>query len=251
MNGGGGGDDVGGRECAGGNGVNNTNGGVAQRRRYCPPLLKALNWSKTCLWDADYMCAHAGTEQVSLSLAGPRDSDSDDGDGDDGDGDGDGDGNDGPLAALCGGPTNTRTAVDYCEYAQRVFAAAAGGQAAVGDVSHSVGYYDASSGASSTLFGGVAYGFPLNALRGDIPTPDFLDAEGCEFYRARVRNGYVGGRNNPLSIDLKLTSVLFWMGAAAEGRPGRSGLHYDVLDNFHVVLTGTKVRGWVRGCVSG
>ena len=37
-------------------------------------------------------------------------------------------------------------------------------------------------------------------------------------------------------------SATFWMGSAARENAGQCGLHYDALENFHVLLSGRKVR---------
>ena len=182
---------------------------------HCPRLLRELKWSNACKWDADYMCKHAGTEEVSLSSVGPD--------------------QDEALSAVCGSPTNGRTSYDFCEYSRKVFDAGE----IDGDVTHGVGYFDASSAASSTLIDTAVIGFPLNVLRHDIPTPVFLDRQ-TDFYQSRRRNGYVDP-SNPEIIDISLVTVLFWMGAASSKNPGQSGLHFDVLENFHVMLRGKKV----------
>lgn len=192
-----------------------TRSAAAGAAHQCPRLLRELNWSNACKWDAEYMCKHAGTEEVSLSSVGPD--------------------QDEALAAVCGSPTNGRTSYDFCEYSRKVFDAGA----IDGDVTHGVGYFDASSAASSTLVDTAVIGFPLNVLREDIPTPAFLDRQ-TDFYQTRYRNGYVDP-SNPEIIDVSLVTVLFWMGAASSKKPGQSGLHFDVLENFHVMLRGKKV----------
>jgi len=183
---------------------------------HCPSLFGALHWENACKWDAEYMCEHAGTEPISLSNVGVD--------------------HDEEMATICGSPTNVRTQYDYCTYVKAVFEAGRTGS----DVTRSIGYFDASAASSNTFVDHVVYGFPLNVLINDIPTPEFLDREN-EFYKKRVKLGYVDP-SNPEIVDINVANVLFWMGAATKEKPGQSGLHFDVLDNFHVMLRGTKVR---------
>ena len=167
-----------------------TGGAVCGAADHCPPLLRALGWDNSCKWDAEYMCQHAGTEQVSLSVIGPD--------------------HDETIATVCGSPTNIRKPCDYCDYVKQVFKAGRTGK----DVTRTVGYFDASSAATSTFTNNIVYGFPLNVLKNDIPIPQFLDRDNA-FYRRRFESGYVD-QSNPEIIDINLANVYFWMGAATE-----------------------------------
>ena len=113
-----------------------------------------------------------------------------------------------------------REFVRYCDYVRMIF-----------DPEFNITaptYFDAGSiaerksGASSiyqtaAATGKSIYGFPLDRMKEDIPMPAIFKEAG-----------------------LKPQGVSFWMGAATPDRPGISGLHYDRLDNFHVLLRGRK-----------
>jgi len=72
--------------------------------------------------------------------------------------------------------------------------------------------------------------FPLNRLREEMPTPSFLHPSAAE--RKTKSHKY-----DPV---FEVDKVSLWLGGGGDIGAGNCGLHFDALDNFHIMLHGRK-----------
>ena len=98
----------------------------------------------------------------------------------------------------------------------------------------------------SALSGDGVYRFPLNRLRKDIPTPTFIEHNTVD------GGDEVGGvRSAPMKIpapefsdtecsirSFRTALAALWMGQTSSRDRMNSGLHFDVMDNLHIVVSG-------------
>jgi hypothetical protein len=181
----------------------------------CPQLAEALGWGAVCRWDVASLCAAGGDEEVVLMKRSAETS----------------------HFGITGDP-RPRTRATWCAHVRHLFDAGR---------TEATSYFDF----GSARRGEALHFFPLHRLRDGLPMPSFLRPAAGERQAAGTRRS--GG-----TVVFDVDAVSLWLGgsAAAKAAPtaattmeqeegggqgdNNCGLHFDAMDNFHVMLAGRK-----------